>query len=52
MYRETQWLNVELEENPRDATVMLQLAGVMRNAVLVRLQGFRAWSDIGRGDNM
>ena len=52
MYSETQWLDVEFEEDARNTAVVLQLAGVMRDAVLVRLQRLRARSDVRRRYDM
>jgi hypothetical protein len=50
MYTQPHGLQIELEENPRGASVMLEHASVMSDAVLVRVERGRARSDVGRWD--
>ena len=45
-------VDFEFEEDARGAAVVLQNAGVVRNTVLVCVQRFGAWGDVGRWDYM
>ena len=43
---ETDRLNVKLEEDSRDANVVTDFPLIVRHAILVRMQRFRAWCDV------
>ena len=43
-----QRVEIKFEEDSRGSSVMIQDAGVVCNAVLVRVKRFRAWGDVGR----
>lgn len=49
--RETDGLNVKLEEDSWNGRVVGNFLFIVRDAVLVRMQRFRAWCDVGCWDN-
>lgn len=50
--REAHGVHVKLEEDSRNAPVVLENAGVMCDTVLMRLQWPRPWRDVRCGHNM
>jgi hypothetical protein len=52
MNRQAQWLEVELEENPRSTMCMFNYASVVGDAVLVSVQRGTSRRNISRRDDM
>ena len=45
-YRQAHRVKIELEENARNATAMLEHARVVGDTVLVRMEWIRTWSNV------
>ena len=52
MYRESHWVKVEFEEDPRCSFAMFQYSRVMGHAILICLYGVASRGDIGRWDDV
>jgi len=48
---ETDGLNIELEKDSRDARVVTNFPFIVGHAVLVRMQRFGTWCDVGSWDD-